>query len=219
MKSMDDPDSAIIIHSLNLWSHASPHTRTAQPSIPAEETVYWRYQLTVECSEHDRTECCTTFTLIYRLSCVDRDRVCVLMFVCTYVYMVGYMNCRRFVYVWACLRVFLYVWVCKYVQTFVCVCVSALLPAPPVMHGYKNLKIYFQQNAINGHINTVIVWRKCGGSVGKSYCHVHESQGRVTAGQCSWNCSRRKGVLVKVQRLKTGPIQLRVHTPKKSMQV
>ena len=30
---------------------------------------------------------------------------------------------------------------------------------------------------------------------------------------CSWNCSRRERVKTKVQRIKTGPIQLREHTP------
>ena len=50
------------------------------------------------------------------------------------------------------------------------------------------------------------------GSVGKSYSQVHEGYGRFTPGQCSWNCSRRERVQAKVQRLKTGPIQLREHT-------
>ena len=54
-----------------------------------------------------------------------------------------------------------------------------------------------------------------GGSVGKSYSHVHEGYGRVTPGQCSLNCSRRDRVQAKVQCLKTGPIQLREHTPTK----
>jgi hypothetical protein len=144
------------------------------------------------------------------------------MFIYIYIYTQMYIriNVVLFICMCVCLSVrarscvCLYVRVCIYIQTYVCVCVCALLSKPPVMHGYKILKSYFQQNAINGHINTVIVWRKCGGSVGKSYCHVHESQGRVTAGQCSWNCSRREGVQVKVQSLKSGPIQLRVHTPK-----
>ena len=52
-----------------------------------------------------------------------------------------------------------------------------------------------------------------GGSVGKSYSNVHEGYGRVTPGKCSWNFNRRERVQAKVQRLKTGPPQLRDHTP------
>ena len=41
----------------------------------------------------------------------------------------------------------------------------------------------------------------------------------MTAGQCSGKCSRQERVQAKVQRLKTGPIQLREHTPTEKQQV
>jgi hypothetical protein len=62
------PISCNNISILNVWSHASPQTITAQTSISVTYRIYSRYQLWVEWTVHDRTECSTSFKLICELS-------------------------------------------------------------------------------------------------------------------------------------------------------
>jgi len=111
------------------------------------------------------------------------------MYVCTYVRMYVCMYVRT--YIRACTRarvcvcLCLCVWVCVWIWYALQLQHSQLtgmhirihfqptiptVSKAPVMHEYKKLKSYFQNNIINGHINMLTDWRKL------SFCTAPNSQ-------------------------------------------